>query len=226
MTWFRNNWAWVVELSLQHVALAVPSILISLAAAVALGRTAHRFPRLRQAVLGSASVVYAIPALPLLIMIPALAGISLRSPLNLVIALALYGTALLVGTVVDAFDSVDLHVRESAQAMGHGRRAMFWRVDLPLATPVLLSGLRVVTVSTVGLVTIGALVGISSLGTLLTDGFQRGIMSEVVIGVGATMLLALALDGLLVLLGRVLSPWEPRRARRESPNVGPQVVAA
>lgn len=225
MTWFRNNWSWVVELSLQHVALAVPSILISLVAAVALGRAAHRVPRLRQSVLGSASVVYAIPALPLLIMIPALAGISLRSPLNLVIALSLYGTALLVGTAADAFDSVDPHVREAAEAMGHGRRAMFWRVDLPLATPVLLSGLRVVTVSTVGLVTIGALVGISSLGTLLTDGFQRGIMSEVVIGVGVTMILALALDGLLVLLGRALSPWEPRRVRRQSQSMRPQDVA-
>ncbi|WP_313404611.1 ABC transporter permease subunit [Aeromicrobium sp.] len=225
MTWFRNNWSWVVELSLQHVALAVPSILISLVAAVALGRAAHRVPRLRQSVLGSASVVYAIPALPLLIMIPALAGISLRSPLNIVIALSLYGTALLVGTAADAFDSVDPHVREAAEAMGHGRRAMFWRVDLPLATPVLLSGLRVVTVSTVGLVTIGALVGISSLGTLLTDGFQRGIMSEVVIGVGVTMILALALDGLLVLLGRALSPWEPRRVRRQSQPMRPQDVA-
>lgn len=226
MTWFRNNWTWVVELTLQHVALAVPSILISLVAAVALGRIAHRFPRLRQSVLGSASIVYAIPALPLLILIPALAGISLRSPLNLVIALALYGTALLAGTAADAFDSVDPRVRESAVAMGHGRRAMFWRVDLPLSTPVLLSGLRVVTVSTVGLVTIGALVGISSLGTLLTDGFQRGIMSEVVIGIGMTMALALALDGLLVLLGRVLSPWEPRRVRRGPRSLRPQDVVA
>lgn len=224
MTWLQNNWSYVLQLTAEHVMLAVPAIVISFVASVGLGRLAHRVPRLRRPVLGAASVVYAVPALPLLIVIPALMAISLRSPLNLVIALSLYGTALLIGTATDAFDSVDPHIRESAEAMGHSPRAMFWRVDLPLSTPVLLSGLRVVTVSTVGLVTIGALVGISSLGTLLTDGFQRGIMSEVLIGVALTMALALLLDGLLVVLGRVLTPWEPRHAARAQQSMNSEDV--
>ncbi|MBA4609123.1 ABC transporter permease subunit [Aeromicrobium sp. Marseille-Q0843] len=211
MTWLQNNWSWVVELTLQHLALAVPAIVASVALAVPLGRLAHRRPRLRQSVLGLASVLYAIPALPLLIVIPVVFGIPLRSPLTLVIALTLYGTALLVGTATDAFVAVDEGVRESARAMGYSRRAMFWRVDLPLSVPVLLSGIRVVTVSTVSLVTIGALVGISSLGTLLTDGFQRGITSEVVTGVVVTMALALLLDGTLLAVGRALTPWQGRR---------------
>jgi osmoprotectant transport system permease protein len=88
---------------------------------------------------------------------------------------------------------------------------MFWRVDLPLALPVILAGVRVVTVSTISLATIGALVGIAGLGSLLTDGFQRGITSEVVVGILVTAILALALDGLLLLTGRILAPW--RRAR-------------
>ncbi|MFO6453433.1 MULTISPECIES: ABC transporter permease [unclassified Aeromicrobium] len=214
MTWLENNWSWVVELTLQHVALAVPASAASVVLAVPLGRLAHRQPRLRQVVLGTASVLYAIPALPLLIVIPVIFTIPLRSPLTLVIALTLYGTALLVGTATDAFVSVDDGVRESARAMGYGRRALFWRVDLPLSVPVLLSGIRVVTVSTVSLVTIGALVGISSLGTLLTDGFQRGITSEVVTGVVATMALALVFDGILLALGRALTPWQGRRRDR------------
>ena len=88
-------------------------------------------------------------------------------------------------------------------------------MDLPLAIPVLLSGIRVVAVSTIGLVTIGALIGVPSLGTLLTDGFQRGIVAEVVTGVVATVLLALALDAVLLAVGRALTPWTRlRRSRR------------
>lgn len=218
MTWLRNNSDWVVELTIQHLLLSLAAILASVVLAVAAGRVAYVLPRVRQPILAAASVLYAIPALPLLIVIPLVLGLPLRSPATLVVALTVYGTALLVGTVVDAFASVDPGVRDSAVAMGHGRVALFWRVELPLAVPVLLSGIRVAAVSTVGLVTIGALVGISSLGTLLTDGFQRGITSEILTGVVLTMVLALCLDGLLVALGRLLTRWQPRRTRRSRPS--------
>ena len=98
-------------------------------------------------------------------------------------------------------------VRESAVAIGYSPRSLLWKVDLPLAIPVLLAGIRVVAVSTISLVTVGALIGISSLGTLLTDGFQRGITAEVATGLITTMLLALILDTLLLILGRLLTPW-------------------
>lgn len=220
MRWLSHNWPSVVELTLRHLGLAVPAVLLSVVAAVALGRIAYRSPRLGPVVLGAASLLYAVPALPLLIVIPVVLGLPLRSPATLVTALALYGTALLVGTATDAFRAVDGRVREAAEAIGYGRMSMFWRVDLPLSLPVLLSGIRVATVSTVGLVTIGALVGIPSLGTLLTDGFQRGIAGEVVTGVVATMALALLLDGLVVAVGRLLTPWQPRRARRPAQPLG------
>ena len=98
-------------------------------------------------------------------------------------------------------------MRDSAVALGYSRTRILWGVDLPLATPVLVSGIRVVTVSTVGIVTIGALIGIPSLGTLLTDGFKRDIMAEVGTGIAATVLLALVLDAVVLLAGRVLTPW-------------------
>jgi osmoprotectant transport system permease protein len=132
----------------------------------------------------------------------------------MVIALSVYGVALLVRTAEDAFTSVDPEVRDAAIAMGESPRSVFWRVDLPLSLPVLISGIRVVAVSTIALVTIGALIGVSGLGTLLTDGFQRGIMAEVVTGVVATMLLAVIVDGLILGLGRLLTPW--RRNRKTS----------
>jgi len=207
MTWLDANREYVLDMLVQHLRLSVPAILASVLLAVVLGRVAWRWPRAGTVVLGAASLLYSVPALPLLIVIPVLLGIPLRSGLTLIVALAVYGTALLAGTAADAFRSVDPHVREAAEAMGYSRAGVLWRVDLPLAVPVLLSGVRVITVSTVSLVTIGALVGIPSLGNLLTDGFQRDIHAEIVTGVVATMLLAVVLDGLLVVLGRVVTPW-------------------
>ncbi|WP_203048229.1 ABC transporter permease [Pimelobacter simplex] len=207
MSWLEANRDYVLDMLVQHVRLSVPAIVISVVVAIVLGRVAWRWPRVGTVVLGTASLLYSVPALPLLIVIPVLLGIPLRSGLTLVVALAVYGTALLAGTAADAFRSVDGRVREAAEAMGYSRAGLFWKVDLPLAVPVLLSGVRVITVSTVSLVTIGALVGIPSLGNLLTDGFQRDIRAEIVTGVVGTMLLAVVLDVLLVVLGRLATPW-------------------
>ncbi|KRB72758.1 ABC transporter permease [Nocardioides sp. Root190] len=210
MTWFELNQDLVWDLLGRHARLAIPAVLISVVIAIVLGRIAWRWPRVGSVVLGISSLLYSVPALPLLIVIPVILSVPLRSETNLVIALSVYGTALLAGTAADAFRSVDIRVREAAEAMGHSPTGIFWRVDLPLSLPVLLSGIRVVAVSTVSLVTIGALVGISSLGSLLTDGFQRNIREEVAIGVVGTMLLAMALDLLIVALGAVLTPWQQR----------------
>jgi osmoprotectant transport system permease protein len=220
VTWLSNNREHVLDLLLEHVLLAVPAVLVSVVLALVLGRMAWRWPRVGGVVLGAAGLLYSVPALPLLIVIPVVLSIPLRSGLNLVVALSVYGTALLAGTAADAFRSVDPAVREAAEAMGYSRTGVFWRVDLPLAVPVLMSGIRVITVSTVSLVTIGALVGIHGLGNLLTDGFQRGIEAEIVTGVLLTMALAVVLDGLLVLVGRALTPWQERRRSRPLQPIG------
>ena len=109
-------------------------------------------------------------------------------------------------------------VRQSATAVGYSTVGRFWGVELPLAGPVLLSGVRVVIVSTVSLATVGAVIGVPSLGSLFTDGFQRGIQAEIFTGIVATILLALALDWASVLIGRLLMPWSrpSARARRRS----------
>jgi osmoprotectant transport system permease protein len=218
LTWLSLNWPQVIELTRDHLLLSAPAILLSVLLAVPIGRLAQQRPRLGGPLLGAASLLYAIPALPLLIIIPAIFGIPLRSPATMVIALTVYGVALLVRTAADAFGSVDPRVREAAVAVGHSPRSVFWRVDLPLALPVLLAGVRVVAVSTLSLVTIGALIGVPSLGTLLTDGFQRGIPAEVATGVIATMALALLFDALLIAIGRVLTPWTTTRHERLLPQ--------
>lgn len=216
MSWFAREWPQVLQLTLAHLGLSLPAILLSVLLAVPLGRLAVRFPRFGGGLLSAASLLYAIPALPLLVFVPALFGVPLRSGASIVIALTLYGVALMVRTAADAFRSVDETVRQAAIAIGCSARSLFWRVDLPLAVPVLSSGARVVAVSTVGLVTIGALVGVPSLGTLFTDGLQRGIAEEIAAGLVATVLLALALDGIVLLAGFLLTPWTRRAARSDA----------
>lgn len=214
MNWLQHNWMMVVDYLVDHLWLSVPPIIAATILAVPLGRLAYKYPKIGGMLLSGATLLYAIPALPLLIVIPAIFGVPLRSPLTMMIALTLYGVALMVRSAVDAFHSVDPRIREAAIAIGNSPRSIFWRVDLPLASPVLFAGVRVVAVSTIGLVPIGALIGIPTLGTLLTDGFQRGISVEIWTGVIVTMLLALIIDTALRGCAWLALPWARQVRRR------------
>lgn len=207
MNWLWSNLDLVGELMLVHLALSVPAIILSFVISVPIGWLAHRYRWSRGVLLSLCGLLYAIPSLALFVALPPITGLSLRSPLNLVIALTLYGIAVIVRTSADAFDSVEPDIRQSATAVGYSAVGRFWGVELPLAGPVLLSGVRVVIVSTVSLATVGAVIGVPSLGSLFTDGFQRGIQAEIVTGIVATIALALALDWASVLIGRLLLPW-------------------
>jgi hypothetical protein len=149
----------------------------------------------------------------MLVVIPVILGVPVRSPLNMVIVLTLYGISVLVTQVAEAFRSLPQDVIEAANALGLDPWRRFWKVELPLAVPVLIAGLRVVAASTVSLVTVGALVGVQSLGTLFTDGFQRQLVESLLTGLCATLLLALVFDLAIVLLGRVLTPWFRERKK-------------
>jgi osmoprotectant transport system permease protein len=212
MTWVLANLGLIWARTLDHIVLSLPPIVLCFVIAVPLGWLARRYTISRGVILTGAGLLYAVPSLPLFFVLPAVIGTGLRSPLNVIIALTLYGVALMVRVVSDGLDSVDADVRQSATAMGYSGWTRFWQVELPLAGPVLLAGMRVVAVSTVSLVTVGAVIGVQSLGSLFTDGFQRGIQAEIIAGLVATVGLALLFDGALVLLGRILMPWTRRSA--------------
>ncbi|WP_413451212.1 ABC transporter permease [Georgenia phoenicis] len=214
MDWFLANTGLVAELAVQHARLSVVPIVLGLVLALPPGVLAWRLRRARGPVLASVGLLYTIPSLALFVLVPPLVGISFLSEVNVVIALTIYAVALMTRSVTEALDAVDPAVRSSATALGYSPWGRFWAVELPLAGPVLLAGLRVVAVSTVSLVTVGVLVGIRSLGYLFMDGLQRGIVAEIVTGIVATVLIALLFDLLLVLLGRLLLPWTSRRASR------------
>ncbi|RPE75311.1 MULTISPECIES: ABC transporter permease [unclassified Frondihabitans] len=207
MKWVLENLPYLADSAWAHLQLSIPPIILSFVLSVPLGWLANRYRLFRGPLLTVAGLLYAIPSLPLLIVLSVVVGLGLRSPVNVVIALTLYGMALMVRSTADALDAVEPDVRQSATAMGFSGLGRFFSVDFPLAGPVLLAGMRVVVVSTVSLVTVGGVLGINGLGLLFTDGLQRGIIAEIVAGIVLTVALALILDGLLVLLGRLLMPW-------------------
>ena len=207
MNWLTGSWALIGELTLTHLTIAVPAIIASVLIAVPIGAWAQRSKGVGGVVLSFLTVLYAVPSLPLLIVIPVLSGIALRSRVNMVVVLTIYGIAVLIRQCAEAFAAVPVDVLESADALGMSRLRRFCTVELPLAVPVIVSGTRVVITSTVALVTIGAFIGVRSLGTLFTDGFQRGLTVEVLAGLVMTIALALLLDALAVGVGALMTPW-------------------
>jgi osmoprotectant transport system permease protein len=130
---------------------------------------------------------------------------------NIAAALTVYAVALLVRSVVDGLRSVPEEVRQSASAMGYGRIRRLLRVELPLAMPVVFAGLRVVTVSNIALVSVGAVIGMGALGQLFDLGFTKAFYTPIVVGLVLTMVLALLADGVILLLQRGLLPWHRGR---------------
>ena len=209
MTWLSSNWGVIGSLTLAHLWIALPAIALSVLISVPIARWAA-FSRRGGWVLSALSALYAVPSLPLLIVIPVIVGVALRSPANMIIVLTLYGVAVLVRQAAEGFRAIPRATLQAANACGYPLFRCFVEVELPLATPVIVAGTRVVATSTVSLVTVGAFIGVRSLGTLFTDGFQRGLIAEVVAGLVATVLLALVIDALIQGIGWALTPWTRR----------------
>lgn len=226
MTWVINNLDLIGRLTVDHLRLSIIPIVLGFILAVPVGWLAWRFQLTRGLLLTVAGLLYTIPSLAMFIIIPAVFGFSVLSELNLIIALTIYALALMARSVADALHSVDPAVRQSATAMGYGAWRRFFGVEFPLAGPVILAGLRVTAVSTISLVTVGILIGIDNLGYLFTNGFQRRIVPEILAGIVAVVAIALIVDYLLVLAGRALMPWAPRKTVRPKHETAPDIGGA
>jgi len=216
VNWIVDNLDLIWRLTLDHVRLSIPPIVLGLLLSIPLGWVAYRYKLTRGLLLTVTGLLYTIPSLALLVLLPSVIGISFFSELNITIGLTIYAVALLARSVADALGSVDPGVRQSATAMGYSSWRRFWQVELPLAGPVILAGLRVAAVSTVSLVTVGIVVGIESLGYLFTNGLDRGILAEIFAGVVMTMVVALVFDRVIALLGRLVMPWASGRTTRKA----------
>ncbi|WP_394347313.1 ABC transporter permease [Streptomonospora litoralis] len=220
--WAVESWRWgwanlddpVGPLLAEHMLLSYASVAIGLVLAVPLGVLSVRYRAVYPPVLGGVNALYAIPSLALFFL---LLPYTSFSPWTAIIPLALYTLAILVPNVVDGLNQVPEHVRQAAVAMGFGPLRRLLRVELPVAVPVIIAGLRVASVATISMVSVASLVGLGGLGgIILTYGFARDFVAPVVVGIALSVALAFATDGLLVLTQRALTPWarDRRPARR------------
>ncbi|MCX5043725.1 ABC transporter permease [Aldersonia sp. NBC_00410] len=218
MRYLIENFGHVVELARTHLYLALVPLLVGLLIAIPAGALIRPVPWLRRGTLTIAAIAFTIPSLALFVTLPSLLGLRVLDPLNVVIALSIYATALLVRAVPEALDAVPADVIDSATAMGFTTLRRTLTVELPLATPVLMASIRVVAVTNISLVSVGSVIGIGGLGQLFTQGYQRDYPQEILAGVIAIVVLALAIDLALYLAGRALTPWarlpSTRSARR------------
>ena len=194
----------IVDATLQHIGITVVSVLLGLVIAFPLALLARRLPRLESAILAITTGIYTVPSLALFPLLVPFTGLSATT---VVIGLALYALTILVRSLLEGLRAVPDDVRESATGLGYGPGGLLMRIELPLALPVLMAGLRVATVSTVALTTVGSLVAYGGLGNLIKDGVLTNFRAELFTASVLCVVLAVLLDLLLVLLQRVLTPW-------------------
>ncbi|SRX93084.1 putative osmoprotectant (glycine betaine/carnitine/choline/L-proline) transport integral membrane protein ABC transporter ProW [Mycobacterium tuberculosis H37Rv] [Mycobacterium shimoidei] len=211
--------AWT--LTVIHLRLSLVPVLIGLVIALPLGVLAGHHTALRRLITVTASVVFTIPSLALFVMLPLIIPTRILDEANVVVALTLYSTALLVRAVPEALDAVPAQLRDAATAVGYRPITRALKVELPLSIPVLVAGLRVVVVTNISMVAVGAVIGIGGLGTWFTEGYQADKSDQVVAGIIAIFGLAVVIDLLIMSAGRLATPWErPRRRLVRAPIVG------
>lgn len=207
LDYLSGNSGLVLDALGQHVLLAVLPLVIGVALALPIGYLGVRFGWLYQPLLGVSGIVYAIPSLAVFVTLPYVLGTRILSPVNIVVALTIYTIALMARTVADGLRSVDPTLTEAATAMGYRRTRRLLEVELPLAAPVVLAGVRVAAVSNISLVSVGALLGVGGLGALFTRGFQLFYTAPIVVGIVFSIALAAIADVVIVLFQRAVTPW-------------------
>lgn len=213
-TWqyVRDNKDAILTALQEHVTLTAQAIAIAMLLAFPLALLAYRFKRLAGPVLGLTGVLYTIPSLALFAFIAPVPGFGLTSR-TVLVGLVTYALLILVRNILVGLDGVPDEVREAAQGMGYSRIRMLWSVELPIALPAVMAGVRVATVSTVALVTVGVIVGYGGLGTLILAGFQNNFYrAEIMTASVLTVALGLSADLLLAGLTRLLTPWSRTRS--------------
>ncbi len=209
--WIQRNLAMIGNLLVDHIILSVLPVLIALVISLPLGFLVFKTKRVANVILAFLGVIYSIPSLALFVMMPLILGTKILNPVNIVVALAIYSIALLVRSVVDGLRSVPASVKQSASAVGYGWLRRLFRVELPLAMPVIFAGLRVVTVSNIALVSVAVLIGSGALGKLFDLGFGSFFYTPIIVGLVLMLALALVADALILLIQRGTLPWFRKR---------------
>ncbi|HEV1998570.1 MAG TPA: ABC transporter permease [Candidatus Dormibacteraeota bacterium] len=207
--WVR--WNWVIthtgviwDATLEHIILTVVAVVVGLVIATPLGLLAWRSPRWREPILGFTGTLYVIPSLALFALLIPFLGLTLFTA---EVGLVSYTLLILVRNIVVGLDAVPPEVREAAKGMGYSRQEQLLGVELPLALPAIMAGVRIATVTTIGLVTVTALIGEGGLGRLILQGLINDFRTPLVIGAVLSVCLAIVADVSLGLLQRAVTPW-------------------
>lgn len=221
------DWGWVVDhldelagRTVQHLLFTVVSLVLGFVISFALSLWALRYRRVYPPITAFAGILYTIPSLALFAALVPVTGLSI---LTAIIPLVLYTLLILVRNIVAGFDAVPAEVTEAADGMGYTRRQRLRTVELPLALPLIIAGVRVAAVSTIGLVTITGALGdrFGGLGFFIFEGYRRSFPTEILFGAVPAMLLAIAVDLALVGLQGRLTPWSRARVDRSLSGLDP-----
>ena len=212
------DWEWIVrnlddiaQRTLEHVLLTVVAVVVGFAISFALALVIRRRRWLEAPIIGISGVLYAIPSLALFAFLIPFTGI--QNPLTAEIALVSYTILILLRNILAGLASVPREVIEAADGMGYTAAQRLWRVELPIALPVIVAGLRIATVTIIGLVTVTALIGLGGLGYLIVEvGYRRFFLTATIVGSLGAVLLAVVADRGFVLLQQALTPWARRRS--------------
>ncbi|MFF7533091.1 ABC transporter permease [Streptomyces bobili] len=210
------DWSWIsghtddlTTLTISHLQAALSAVLLGLLISLPLAVLAHRVRSLRGILLGLSNILFTIPSIAVFVLLLPVSGLTRTTT---VIGLTIYTLVVLLRNTVEGLDSVPERTKEAAKAMGTRPLRTLLTVELPLALPVIMAGVRIATVMSISLVSVATYIGDGGLGQLFTDGFQRDFPTPVIAGVVLTLLLAVVADALLVALQYALTPWKRRRA--------------
>ena len=207
--WVNDHWSDIRNAAQTHLVVTVEVVVLGVLIALPLALAAARRPLLRSVVLGVSSLLYTIPSLAAFALLIPYTGLTSRW--TVLIPLVSYTLVVLVRNFISGLDAVPLEARAAADGMGFSNRQRVLRVELPLALPAIMAGVRLATVSTIGLVTVSAIIGQQSLGLLIRDGLERDFRTLIVVGAALALLMAVTADLLLNACSRALTPW--RRGR-------------
>jgi osmoprotectant transport system permease protein len=211
------DWEWIAThlddlwaLTFEHIVLTVIAVSVGFLISFLLSLLVVRWRGAYGPITAVAGIMYTIPSLALFAVLVPITGLTATSAL---IALVSYTILILVRNIVTGIDGVPVDARDAADGMGFTRAGRLWRVDLPLASPVIVAGLRIATVTTIGLVTVSALIGQGGLGRLINEGLRTTFPTKTITGAVLSVLLAVIADIAFVLALRALTPWSRVRTR-------------
>jgi osmoprotectant transport system permease protein len=208
-SYIRENSATLLDALREHTVLTVAAVIIAALIALPLAVLAHRKKRLSGPLLVGAGTLYTIPSLALFAFLAPFTGVN---GYTVLIGLVLYALLIILRAGLTGLQQVPTEIKEVALGMGYSSTRMLMRVELPLALPSILTGLRIATVSTVALMTVGQLVGVGGFGNLIIAGFRNNFYKpQIMTATLACVALAFFLDLLLILAGRLAMPWTRRR---------------